>query len=102
MKRYLLMLSLWLAGLGCLVASATEHLVMIGGGSHPPEAVKRFADWARTIDREDPRILVVGWAGGKAPGEEPVAIEEELAQLGIKSLERAPHSTEVGKHKELL
>lgn len=55
MKRLLLAAALLLTQM----ARAEEHLVLVGGGQHPPEAMKAFYDWT---GREEPRILVVGWA----------------------------------------
>lgn len=41
------------------IGLAQSHLVLVGGGQHPPEAMKAFYDWT---GREEPRILVIGWA----------------------------------------
>lgn len=41
------------------ICPAEGRLVLVGGGQHPAEAMKAFYDWT---DREEPRILVVGWA----------------------------------------
>lgn len=41
------------------VCRAQTHLVLVGGGQHPPEAMKAFYDWTGS---EEPRILVIGWA----------------------------------------
>ena len=41
------------------ICQAQNHLVLVGGGQHPPEAMKAFYDWT---GREQPHILVIGWA----------------------------------------
>jgi cyanophycinase len=41
------------------VAGTEEKLVLIGGGSRPPQALARFVEWA---GGPDARILVVPWA----------------------------------------
>lgn len=103
MKRYLLMLSLWLAGLGCLEAGAVERLVLIGGGNHPPRAVARFAEWAKLTGQSDPRVLIVGWASEVVrAADEPTLIETELAALGIRAFDHAPHPNDVAAQRDVL
>ncbi len=54
MKKLLLLL--------CLLSSichAQTHLVLVGGGQHPPEAMKALYDWT---GKTEPRLLVIGWA----------------------------------------
>jgi cyanophycinase len=46
----------------CLLSSichAQTHLVLVGGGQHPPEAMKALYDWT---GKTEPRLLVIGWA----------------------------------------
>ncbi|MBS2040878.1 cyanophycinase [bacterium] len=73
MKRLLLLLIL-LTGLGR--AQGHQHLVMVGGGQHPPEAMKAFYDWT---GRPDPHILVIGWASS-VPDENLRIVLEDYAK----------------------
>ncbi len=71
MRKLLLLMAL-LSG----VCQAQQRLVMVGGGQHPPEAMKAFYDWT---GREDPRILVIGWASS-VPDENLRIVLEDYAQ----------------------
>jgi cyanophycinase len=66
--------------------SAGERLVLIGGGDHPPEARKRFVEWA---GGGKARILVVLW-GTSEPKESFDWIHDELVPEGAGSVEGAP------------
>lgn len=72
MKKLVIALALLLTQL----AHAEEHLVLVGGGQHPPEAMKAFYDWT---GREEPRILVIGWASS-VPDENLRIVLEDYAQ----------------------
>lgn len=78
----LLMLSAILA----FHVAAQERLVLIGGGKRPPEAVRRFADWA---GGERARVLIVTWASG-VPAESFDGIKKDFAPFPEISLENAP------------
>jgi cyanophycinase len=56
-------------------ATAAERLVLIGGGSRPPEALARFVEWA---GGPRSRILVVPWATSH-PEEAVESLRRELA-----------------------
>lgn len=71
MKKLLLLMAL-LTRIGL----AQSHLVLVGGGQHPPEAMKAFYDWT---GREEPRILVIGWASS-VPDENLRIVLDDYAQ----------------------
>ncbi len=50
----------------CLATSVfgVEHLVLIGGGSIPQQAVDRFSEWS---GGNAGRVLTIDWAGGEGP-----------------------------------
>lgn len=54
MKKLLLLISLLTS-----ICQAQTHLVLVGGGQHPPEAMKAIYD---STGKEEPRLLVIGWA----------------------------------------
>lgn len=67
---------LFLLGLLSPLVHAEGHLVLVGGGQHPPEAMKAFYDWT---GREEPRILVIGWASS-VPDENLRIVLEDYAK----------------------
>lgn len=67
-------------------AVAGERLVLVGGGDRPPEAMRRFVEWA---GGPRSRVLVVLWATGE-PRESLSALEGELRAAGAAEVEAAP------------
>ena len=63
-----------------------RHLVVIGGGDHPPAAMARFVLWAGGVEA---RLLVVPWASGE-PKESCDSLVDELRALRPASVECAP------------
>lgn len=73
---------LWL----CLASQAlAQHLVIVGGGEHPPEAMARFYTWT---GREKARILVIPWATSE-PDENFQEFAKDFVGKPV-NLERAP------------
>lgn len=66
---------------------AQEHLVIVGGGDRPAEAMSRFVEWAGGKDKA--HILIIPWAT-----EEPEAsfkyLKEDFAPFRPKEIELAP------------
>jgi cyanophycinase len=75
-----------LAGAGAPQATATEHLMLVGGGSTPPAALTRFVEWA---GNQKANFLIVTWAG-----DEPEAsykwMQEELTPFHPAAIVAAP------------
>lgn len=71
MKKLLVFFAL-LSGL----CRAQSHLVLVGGGQHPPEAMKAFYDWS---GKAEPHILVIGWASS-VPDENLRIVLEDYAK----------------------
>ncbi len=51
-------------------AAADQHLLLIGGGNHPPAAISRYVAWAGGVNS---KILLVTWAT-----EDPVGTYQDL------------------------
>ncbi|MFN8613714.1 MAG: cyanophycinase [Vulcanimicrobiota bacterium] len=77
MKKLLLMLAL---AHGICRADGHQHLVLVGGGQHPPEAMKAFYDWT---GRPEPRLLVIGWAS-TVPEENMRIVREDYAKYPLR------------------
>lgn len=81
------------------ICQAQSHLVLVGGGQHPPEAMKAFYDWT---GREEPRILVIGWASS-VPEENMRIVLEDYAkyahrpQVELAGRDRATVLTQLEK-----
>ncbi len=69
-----------------LPASAGERLVLIGGGTRPPEVLAPFVEWAGA---KEARILVIAWASGEPQGSFE-AIRTDLLPFHPASVEAAP------------
>ena len=67
-------------------ASAQERLLVVGGGTRPPEAMKKFVEWA---GNEKARILIVTWASGE-PAESFAGLRKNFSTLPASSVEHAP------------
>jgi cyanophycinase len=68
-------------------ARAGEHLVVIGGGERPKEALSRFVEWAG--GPVGSRILVVSWAT-EEPKESFDSFREDLMPFKPEAVEPAP------------
>jgi len=68
---------------------AATHLVLVGGGDRPPEAMARFVAWAGGASA---RILVIPWASGE-PKESCEAIFDELRPHSPGEATCAPFAT---------
>lgn len=66
--------------------TAQQRLVIVGGGSRPPEAVSRFVDWA---GKERAHILIIPWATID-PEAAFKGLKESFAPFQIASIEVAP------------
>ncbi|MBN9417106.1 cyanophycinase [bacterium SCN 62-11] len=71
MKKLLVLFAL-LHGL----CQAQSNLVLVGGGQHPPEAMKALYDWT---GKPEPHILVIGWASS-VPDENLRILVDDYAQ----------------------
>lgn len=91
------LIALWLMTTGITALAVTERLVLIGGGTRPPEALARFVEWSKG---REAALLVIrwAWADGKDPGENP-SVDEELEALGPKSIEAAVDSKQLPAKK---
>lgn len=65
---------------------AQQRLFLAGGGKRPPEAVRRFVEWA---GKERARILVITWASG-VPEESFEGIRKDLADHKPGQIQSAP------------
>jgi cyanophycinase len=65
---------------------AQQRLVIVGGGSRPPEALSRFVDWA---GKERARILIICWATQDPEGGFK-SLKEDFAPFRIEAIEAAP------------
>ncbi len=80
------------AGLIVLIAAvnsiAQQRLLVVGGGKRPPDAVKKFVEWA---GGEKARILVITWASG-VPDESFDALKKEFRSQMPFSVDHAATS----------
>lgn len=65
---------------------AQQRLVVVGGGTRPPEAMKRFIEWA---GGNSANILVVPWATSE-PESSFEYLRKDMAELGPRSIVLAP------------
>lgn len=72
--------------LSSLTADARERLVLLGGGTRPPEALSRFAEWS---GGRRARILVVAWASSE-PTESFASLREDFAPYQPDRMDLAP------------
>ncbi|MBA2605725.1 MAG: cyanophycinase [Acidobacteria bacterium] len=68
------------------VLSGQQKLVAVGGGKRPPEAIKKFVEWAGA---EKSKILIITWASA-APQESFDGIKKDFAAYRIASFEIVP------------
>ena len=62
-----------------------QRLVVVGGGTRPPDAVKKFVDWSGGAKA---RILIITWASGE-PNESFEALKKSFELAGARSIEHA-------------
>lgn len=65
---------------------AQERLVVVGGGTRPPEAMKKFIEWS---GGEKAHILIVTWASGE-PAESFEGLKKNFATLPASAVVHAP------------
>ncbi|MFN2500690.1 MAG: hypothetical protein ABR530_01615 [Pyrinomonadaceae bacterium] len=65
-----------------------QHLLVLGGGKRPPEAMKRFVEWS---GGQKAKILVITWATG-LPDESFEALKNDLSsfQIGVEHAATRP------------
>ena len=81
-KALLLSLALTL----CALAQPSTHLVIVGGGNHPPAGVEKIYHWA---GEKQARLLVIPWATSE-PDENFVEFSRDYQNLPLESIQRAP------------
>lgn len=64
------------------LAVGQQHLVVVGGGKRPPEAMKRFVEWS---GGKQGRVLVITWATAE-PEESFQGLKQELDTYGIEAM----------------
>ncbi len=62
-----------------------QRLLVVGGGTRPPDAVKKFVDWSGGAKA---RILIITWASGE-PNESFEALKKNFELAGARSIEHA-------------
>ncbi len=67
-------------------AFGQQRLVVVGGGKRPPEAMKRFVEWAGA---NSANILVIPWATSE-PESSFEYLRKDMAELGPRSIVLAP------------
>jgi cyanophycinase len=67
-------------------STAQQRLVVVGGGKRPPEAMKRFVEWA---GGNSANILVIPWATSE-PESSFEYLRKDMAELGPHSIALAP------------
>jgi cyanophycinase len=92
MKNYLILIAFLYAQMGL----ATERIILVGGGTRPPEAMKRFVNWSG----EEKSILIITWGS-----EEPEArfnwLREDLIPYTSNIIHAARPDTVENKQKFL-
>ena len=68
------------------VSLAQQRLVVVGGGKRPPEAMKKFVEWA---GGNSANILVIPWATSE-PESSFEYLRKDMAELGPRSIVLAP------------
>jgi len=67
-------------------ALGQQRLLVIGGGTRPPEAMKKFVEWSGGTKS---RILAITWASG-VPDESFESLKKGFLAAGAASVEHAP------------
>ena len=81
-----------------LPAFATEHLVVVGGGAYPPDAISRFVEKAGGADAH---ILCIVWASSDLDVVKQTTqnFEKAVRSHAIKDIEISPPAWEMEKQK---
>ena len=80
------MLALFCTVVFANAAFGQQRLVVVGGGKRPPEAMKRFVEWA---GGNSANILVIPWATSE-PESSFEYLRKDMAELGPHSIVLAP------------
>lgn len=81
-------LLLLIGSLSLLVAAQpVRHLVIVGGGDHPPEAMAQLHTWA---GQDKARLLVIPWATAEPQENFQILVDDFAASAGPPQLEMAP------------
>jgi cyanophycinase len=67
------------------LAFSQQRLLVVGGGTRPPEAVKKFVEWSGGANA---RILAITWASG-VPDESFEALRKNFTEAGAGSVVHA-------------
>lgn len=81
MNRILFRSLLFILIFSC-VAFAQQRLLVVGGGTRPPEATKRFVEWA---GKDKAQILAITWASG-VPDQSFEALRKDFSESGAVSV----------------
>lgn len=99
MKRSLVLLCV-IIFLPALSVFSQQRLVVIGGGTRPPESLARFVEWAG--GNEKAKILIITWASG-VPAESFEALKKDFEKYRVTSIENAPLAPlDADKRKQFL
>lgn len=85
LKLYRLPLTAVMVFIACVAAFGQQRLVVIGGGSRPPDAMKKFVEWSGGAKAN---ILVITWASGE-PDPSFAALKKDLTDAGSSNVEHA-------------
>jgi len=80
------------------VSPAQQRLVVVGGGKRPPEAMKKFVEWA---GGNSANILVIPWATSE-PESSFEYLRKDMAELGPRSIVLAPIAPLTDEKKSML
>lgn len=68
-----------------IAAFSQQRLLVVGGGTRPPEAIKKFVDWSGGANA---RILAITWASG-VPEESFEALRKNFTEAGAGTVVHA-------------
>ncbi len=66
-------------------AVGQQRLFVVGGGTRPPDAMKKFVEWS---GGEKARLLMITWASG-VPEESFAALDKGFQAAGARQVEHA-------------
>lgn len=67
------------------VAAGQQRLFVVGGGSRPPDAVRKFVEWSGGAKA---RLLMITWASG-VPEESFEALKKDFSKAPLTSIDHA-------------
>ncbi len=78
-------------------ASASTHLLLVGGGARPESALRRFVEWS---GGSASRILIIGWPS-TIPGDYVWSLTSEFTALGVPAffVSETPPESEAAKKR---